>query len=230
MIHSDSHTVLFELPLPDDENITPIRREGEDQWNSNFVKLPCNPANTYAYIDEEGVKMTKPRWDLIKSSLTDALIKNSRQLEAAVKKYNSKSAQSWDFAALHELFEDEFSDEDSEYFFNEVLPKLIDLALRLPELIKHPIPFLKNKMNHAISLSQEQCACLLANAFLCTFPARNGERKNTDFPEINFNRLFYIKTEQVMSQLSIDVFSGQSKSLESSLNLLKFDKSNKNAN
>lgn len=141
------------------------------------------------------------RWDLIKSLLTENEIKTSRQLESVIKQYNSKSAQSWDFAALHELFEDEFADEDSDYFFTDILPKVIDLALRLPELIKHPIPLLKIKTNHSISMSQEQCGCLLANAFFCTFPGRNSERKNTDYPEINFNRLFSTKGDSVMEKI-----------------------------
>lgn len=86
-------------------------------------------------------------------------------------------------------------------FFQEVMPKTIKLALRLPELIQSPIPFLKKHQNHAISMSQEQAGCILANAFLCTFPHRNVARKDTDYPEINFNRLFSSSGEHVMEKL-----------------------------
>ncbi|KAF9403895.1 hypothetical protein BGZ94_004470 [Podila epigama] len=58
-------------------------------------------------------------------------------------------------------------------FFDVVLPRTQALALRLPELIKKPIPFLKQQQDSAITLSQEQIACLNANAFFNTFPGRN---------------------------------------------------------
>ncbi|KAF9423937.1 hypothetical protein BGZ94_008134 [Podila epigama] len=63
-------------------------------------------------------------------------------------------------------------------FFQVILPKMQELALRLPELIKKPIPFLKQQQDSAITLSQEQIACLLANAFFCTFPCRNAPRRS----------------------------------------------------
>ncbi|KAB0351314.1 hypothetical protein FD754_016171 [Muntiacus muntjak] len=55
-----------------------------------------------------------------------------------------------------------------------------------------PIPLLKQKMNHSITMSQEQIASLLANAFFCTFPRRNAKMKSeySSYPDINFNRLF----------------------------------------
>ncbi|KAH0510263.1 Poly(ADP-ribose) glycohydrolase [Microtus ochrogaster] len=53
-----------------------------------------------------------------------------------------------------------------------------------------PIPLLKQKMNHSITMSQEQIASLLANAFFCTFPRRNAKMKSeySSYPDINFNR------------------------------------------
>ncbi|XP_054937170.1 poly(ADP-ribose) glycohydrolase isoform X2 [Physeter macrocephalus] len=55
-----------------------------------------------------------------------------------------------------------------------------------------PIPLLKQKINHSITMSQEQIASLLANAFFCTFPRRNAKMKSeySSYPDINFNRLF----------------------------------------
>lgn len=41
-------------------------------------------------------------------------------------------------------------------FFNVVLPKIQELALRLPELVRKPIPFLKQQQDSAVTLSQEQ--------------------------------------------------------------------------
>ncbi|KAG0326773.1 hypothetical protein BG004_002905 [Podila humilis] len=59
-------------------------------------------------------------------------------------------------------------------FFRVLLPRMQELALRLPELVKKPIPFLKQQEDSAVTLSQEQIACLLANAFFCTYPCRNA--------------------------------------------------------
>uniref|UniRef100_A0A8C9XCZ3 poly(ADP-ribose) glycohydrolase n=1 Tax=Sander lucioperca TaxID=283035 RepID=A0A8C9XCZ3_SANLU len=62
-------------------------------------------------------------------------------------------------------------------------------ALRL--YCTKPIPLLKRGMNHSITMSQEQVACLLANAFFCTFPRRNSRRTEyCNYPDINFFRLF----------------------------------------
>lgn len=56
-----------------------------------------------------------------------------------------------------ETAEDQFlNKEERARFFNVLLPKMQVLALRLPELVKKPIPFLKEQENSAITLSQEQ--------------------------------------------------------------------------
>lgn len=186
--NSEIHTILFQTPLPEDQNIQPFE-ETTDVWDDNHVKLPCNKESIYYEIGEDETKVQRYRWDLIKSSLTAKKISNSQELEDCIKAYNTKYESTWSFKALHALFEDEFLEDETEYFFNIVLPKIIDLALSLPELIKTAIPLLKQTMSHTISMSKKQAACLLANAFLCTFPNRN-QRKNSDYPEINFNRLF----------------------------------------
>jgi len=82
------------------------------------------------------------------------------------------------------------SEEETDAFFNNLLPKIIKLALQLPTLITNPIPLLKQNNNHSISFSQIQIACLLANAFLCTFPHRNDmnwQSEYSSYPLINFN-------------------------------------------
>ncbi|KAK3846764.1 MAG: hypothetical protein J3R72DRAFT_514669 [Linnemannia gamsii] len=75
--------------------------------------------------------------------------------------------------------EDQFlSREERDRFFNVILPGMQQLALRLPELVRRPIPFLKQQQDSAVTLSQEQIACLLANAFFCTFPCRNAPNQH----------------------------------------------------
>jgi len=64
--------------------------------------------------------------------------------------------------------------------------------LRLPSICTQPPPLLKRQNSHRLTLSQHQAACLLANAFFCTFPRRNSQKNSeySAFPDINFNRLF----------------------------------------
>ncbi|KAF8948509.1 hypothetical protein BGZ47_004473 [Haplosporangium gracile] len=82
-----------------------------------------------------------------------------------------------------ETAEDQFlSREERDRFFKVILPGMQQLALRLPELVKRPIPFLKQQQDSAVTLSQEQIACLLANAFFCTFPCRNAPNQHFSNP------------------------------------------------
>lgn len=128
-------------------------------------------------------------------------IKNSRDLERQILKYNS--IYDWKFTALHQLFED-LTDLETDEFFDRTLPKMIDLALQLPILVPGSIPLLKQGRNSSISLSQQQIACLLANAFFCTFPRRNTRKKRSEydnFPQINFNRLFQSTGQCVIEKI-----------------------------
>jgi len=70
--------------------------------------------------------------------------------------------------------------------------------LQLPTLVTTPIPLLKQNHSHSISFSQIQVACLLANAFLCTFPHRNVSSEHSEYysyPLINFNGLFQLRAD-----------------------------------
>lgn len=98
----------------------------------------------------------------------------------------------------------ELDESETNAFFGETLPAIIRLALRLPELVPCAIPLLKHGINKSISLSQQQVACLLANAFLCTYPRRNtadekAEYKN--YPNINFSHLFQLNYDQVLEKI-----------------------------
>ncbi|KAI1315075.1 hypothetical protein EDD11_001317 [Mortierella claussenii] len=56
-----------------------------------------------------------------------------------------------------ELEEADFlTKEERDRFFSTILPKMQALALQLPELVKKPIPLLKQQEDSAITLSQEQ--------------------------------------------------------------------------
>lgn len=134
--------MLFRLPLPTDLNDLPVPQEGNDTWDGNNIRLPCSNESTYKELDEDGKNQIIPRWNLIQQSLLRT-ITNSYQLENAIKSYNTKYKNTWNFVALHELMENEFLEEESKNFFEEVLPNMVNLALRLPHLLKYRIPLLK---------------------------------------------------------------------------------------
>lgn len=172
--------------------------------------------------DDNQLHTVKKRWDIIEIALLQP-IESSRELEKAILSYNTKYALRWKFDALHALFEEvshlqsthsisklicshlqELEEQETNWFFSDTLPAIIRLALRLPELVPCAIPLLKHGVNKSISLSQQQVACLLANAFLCTFPRRNtldekAEYKN--YPSINFNQLFQLNYEHVLEKI-----------------------------
>ncbi|CAN0195740.1 unnamed protein product [Lampetra planeri] len=55
-----------------------------------------------------------------------------------------------------------------------------------------PLPLLRRDTGLMLTMSQEQAACLLANAFFCTFPRSNatGTRsEDSACPDINVNRI-----------------------------------------
>lgn len=98
---------------------------------------------------------------------------------------------------------------ESEYFFQKVLPKVISLALSLPQLLTGGVPLLKQHSTHSVSLSQHQVSSLLANAFLCTFPRRNTTKRDSEyssFPYINFNRL--VGTISELGEFSVNLRLG----------------------
>ena len=79
--------------------------------------------------------------------------------------------------------------EASAHFFDFILPAIIRFAVSLPNTVTKPIPLLAAGSEQSVLLSQLQIACLLANAFLCTFPPSRW-RDAGDYPGINFERLF----------------------------------------
>ncbi|XP_050433328.1 poly(ADP-ribose) glycohydrolase-like isoform X2 [Adelges cooleyi] len=187
LIPTPHHTILFKIPKGADNILESYPENFHDIWDDKHVKMPCSVFE----------KENKNRWDIIVASLSKP-IKKSEQLEDAIMSYNLKYKGKWRFHLLHSFFENVLTkEEETDEFFENLLPKIINLALELPTFITSPIPLLKQNNNHSISISQIQIACLLANAFLCTFPNRNGDYSEyKTYPQINFNGLFQMKVQK----------------------------------
>ncbi|XP_048474689.1 poly(ADP-ribose) glycohydrolase-like isoform X2 [Rhincodon typus] len=163
-----------------------------DVWSHHHVKMPFSNHSMQTKTRARMYRTEIKRWDVIKGVLGKAKFETSKDLESAIKEYNQKYAHLWNFSGLHEFFK-QTQGAERERLLCCVLPGMAKLALRLPELCSKPIPLLRQGNPQAISMSQEQISCLLANAFFCTFPHRNSMYPNSEystFPDINFSRLF----------------------------------------
>ena len=189
---SPVHTVLFRPRLKPGVPPKPFPDAFRDVWDAHHVRMPCSSQSLYPVTLKDGKKKLLSRWDLIKDALRRPIL-NSYDLEAAILSYNSHYSSRWNFQGLHTYFNELVEAEESGAFFGSVLPQIIDLALALPTTVTHAVPLLKKQQNFSVTLSQQQIACLLANAFLCTFPRRNTTQSRSEYssyPSINFSALF----------------------------------------
>lgn len=144
-----------------------------NQSADEFVELPCYP-NKLNF-----------NWSTIVNELTktihciDDLIESMQSFNRTLRNKN--------FDNLYLLCSEGLTSEQCSELFEQLLPKMVKLALKLPDLIKQPIPLLKQGRNCKLHFTQQQVSCLLANAFFCTFPISPDSFK---LPEINFNQLF----------------------------------------
>ncbi|XP_073542060.1 poly(ADP-ribose) glycohydrolase-like isoform X2 [Phyllobates terribilis] len=188
--HSPIHTVTVKYDKLQ-ENVVPSPHPSNfiDTWDNIHVKMPCSTYNYYPVDDKNGGRTNVSRWTLIRNSLSK--IRKPHELTEAILSYNMSYSKKWDFTALFDFFTKVVDEDERTHFFNSILPEMALLALKLPKLCTQPIPLLKKKSNHSITMSQEQISCLLANAFFCTFPRRNSRKSEySSYPDINFNRLF----------------------------------------
>ncbi|KAJ8264358.1 hypothetical protein GJAV_G00148230 [Gymnothorax javanicus] len=186
-----NHTVMIRTDLLTEKPVpVPYPTKFKDAWDDATVKMPCSEKNLFPVDNEDGGGV-QSRWELIERALRSEF-KSSHDVKDAIMRYNT--ARRWDFNALHSLctkLSQVLDPPQTKHLFETVLPAMAQLALSAPKLVTLPIPLLKQKMNHSITMSQEQIACLLANAFFCTYPRRNSRKSEYgNYPDINFCRLF----------------------------------------
>ncbi|XP_012395648.1 poly(ADP-ribose) glycohydrolase isoform X2 [Sarcophilus harrisii] len=190
--HSANHTVTVRVDLLKAGEVPkPFPTHYRDLWDNKHVKMPCSEQNLYPVEDENGERTAGSRWELIQTALLNKF-NRPQNLKDAILKYNVAYAKKWDFTALVDFWDKVLEEAEAQHLCQSILPDMVKLALCLPDICTQPIPLLKQKMNHSITMSQEQIASLLANAFFCTFPRRNAKMKSeySSYPDINFNRLF----------------------------------------
>ncbi|KAL7372068.1 hypothetical protein ABVT39_009539 [Epinephelus coioides] len=197
------HTVMIRTDLLQSGKVpVPYPTKFRDTWDDVHVKMPCSSSNLFPVQDEETLELqNKSRWELIKEALNKEFT-SPFELRNAILKYNSSQAKKWDFTALRLYCTKVLEPDAAEHLFDSLLPDMVQLALRASELCTKPIPLLKQGTNHSITMSQEQVACLLANAFFCTFPRRNSRKTEyRNYPDINFFRLFESSSSRKIEKL-----------------------------
>lgn len=184
-----NHTITVRTDLLKEGEVpVPHPSKFKDTWDDVSVKMPCSDKNLFPMETEDGGGV-QSRWELIHTALRRGF-KSSLDVRDAILRYNTAHVKKWDFTALNLLCTECLEHCEVQRIYEVVLPAMVDLALSAPRLCTKPIPLLKSRMNHSLTLSQEQIACLLANAFFCTFPRRNSHKSYSSYPEINFYRLF----------------------------------------
>ncbi|XP_069557268.1 poly(ADP-ribose) glycohydrolase [Brachyistius frenatus] len=193
-----THTVLVHVEAFN-RGVGLLAVEGRDLWDSNFVKMPCSERNvTFPSSGQAS------RWSEISRQLKALAKKKSVSVEdvkKAIFQYNPKYRSKWSFETLSAFVK---SVAKSENNFDQLFPKIAALALNLPKIVKKAIPLLQSGYTAAITLSQYQISCLLANAFFCTFPHRNTTSPTAEYnnyPSINFNSLFGNFSKQKLQKL-----------------------------
>ncbi|XP_054155581.1 LOW QUALITY PROTEIN: poly(ADP-ribose) glycohydrolase-like [Oppia nitens] len=186
----DERYVLYRPDLDCDNTVLPKPYPDQyvDHWDENHVKMPNSPENI-VITDGKLAQTDQTYWMVITESLS-AEIKSAEQFERAIKAYNPDIGDK-KFDVFETFVTNICNDRERDELFNEIIPQMSRLALSLPKIVTQSIPLLRQRQNRTLFLSQQQCACLLANSFLCTFPQRNQcKGPNQNLPVTNFLSLF----------------------------------------
>ncbi|KFB34902.1 AGAP000589-PA-like protein [Anopheles sinensis] len=195
---SERHTVLYELPFQAGVDGCPVPLVSSDGPTNGAARVRLPTSAKCVMRNADGTSGIESRWNLVRRAL-ERPITNARQLEAAILLYNPDYRTRYQFVALHRLFE-QCDESERAAFFRDTLRRMTELALRLTELFRVPIPLLTQRQNHAVSMSQQQAACLLANAFFCTFPQPKSAQARS-FSVANFAALFAGTSQSAVEKL-----------------------------
>lgn len=154
--------------------------------NNAYVRLPCDPG-TSRFVEDvcNDCASSSHYWDSVVYSLS----KPHRSLDEWVDAmcYYSKLKKEH-FTNLYIFFEQCVSEKEANDILQNLMPRIAKLALQLPKLVQCPIPLLNQNQNKILHFNQLQIACLMANAFFCTFPAQESfEKLTASLPNFNFS-------------------------------------------
>lgn len=168
-----------------EENDNNIKETEEDNKSQKFVKLP--PNEVYKILRDYKAE-TKPK-------TLPNLIRVIKNINVKTRNYRGKVLMEYDGLKTH--FKS-YKGKKKEHFFNDLLPKILDAALRLPELYETvgPLPIVPANTRGRIELTQSYAASVVANMFFCAFK----KEPNTEYLlEPNFQLIYH--SESYISKL-----------------------------
>ena len=148
-------------PLPPEHTLP---SDYVDAWDREHVRMPCSPR----CLDR---RTGQPLWTTLCRKLWPPPA-NTLALLNALSEIRRGLRGEWTFEGFVEFLRDELSVGERSTFFSLTLPHLCSLALRMPALFTSPLPLLLRGRAKRVCLTPEQCGCLLAHAFFCSFPYR----------------------------------------------------------
>jgi len=182
-------------PLQEDENFVVLFNSEDRKEHPSQVQGPCplSPEELKRTWDKNYVRMphTADNWQKITTVLNQLNdhIRSWKVVEDAIKQYHDYP-EDIDCSGLEEYFREKDADGGdtllSRTCLLDLIPKIAKLATDLPNVCTRPIPLLRRQQNFTVALSQYQVACLLANAFFCTFPSNPALYELVD---VNFTGL-----------------------------------------
>jgi hypothetical protein len=82
--------------------------------------------------------------------------------------------------------------EEHALFFHKTIPFIQKMVLETPKLFPDTLDMLVGNKTASIKFTREQCCCVLANSFFCSFlrPSHEMVFRLTGLPSINLDDLF----------------------------------------
>jgi len=150
-----------------------LNQDSRYMWDRNYVRMP------YAALNWQKIAT-------VLKQITDP-IQSGTVVGDAIRQYHDYP-DAIDFSGLEEylLDKDDGDTPLSRACLFDLVPKIAKLAVELPNVCTRPIRLLRRQKTCTVAMSQYQAACLLANAFFCTYPPTAGD----DFRDVNFLGLF----------------------------------------
>ena len=161
---SDNTVVLYDTDdRSDDPTNVPdpypcsFNKHNSHMWDRDYARMP------YAVDNWHRIVMVLNRLSYSIQSL--------KAVEDAIKQY-IECPEAIDFGGLKDYFCEKDAGDTllSRTCLLDLIAKIAKLAVDLPNVCTRPIRLLRQQKNFMVAMSQYQAACLLANAFFCTFP------------------------------------------------------------
>lgn len=157
---------------------------------NNYLKGNSSPVKTSLSYIKQPANIGHPRIENVQQleSLLTQILDQSGSSKVLSSKSRRGKKSSTPFCVLKKVLTEALSND----FFSSTLPFIIELvnSEKFTDTVRG-LKLATQQSNLEISLTQHECAYILANAFLCTWP-----EQPQNYPEINFAELFSTDSPQ----------------------------------